>query len=164
MILAALALSLQPAPAGELLDPQAASDGFLSICARHAADPEALRGAIRRSPLGFARGANEGDFEIYRSPRATIRFEPGTGCAFETRLASRGGGNQAIINVSEAIGQPLPPGAVNRPGTGARYIWRRPAEAGQIGLTASLDWGRLGLPANAGPVTLEFWAYVSSAP
>ena len=103
-------------------------------------------------------------FEIYRAPRATIRFKPGTGCAFEARLATRGAGYRAIANVSEEIGQPVPPGAVNRPGTAARYLWRRPAAAGQVGMTALLDWGRLGLPEDAGPVTLEFWAYVSDAP
>ncbi len=164
MILATLALALQPAPAGPPLDPQAASRGFLSICARHAADPAALRRAIRRSPLGFVRGPDELLFEIYRSPGATIRFKPGRGCAFDARLASRSGGDRAIAYVSEAIGQPVPPGAVNRPGTAARYLWRRPAGAGQIGLNALLDWGLLHLSEDGGPVTVKFWAYVRDAP
>lgn len=164
MILAALALALQSAPAGAPLDPQTASEGFLTICARHVAEPAALRAAIRRSPLGFVRGADEVLYEIYRSPRATVRFKPGTGCAFEAGLTSRSGGERAIAGVSESIGQPIPPGAVNHPGTAARYLWERPARAGQIGMAATLEWGRLGLSEDGGPVTVKFWAYVSDAP
>lgn len=164
MILAALALALQPAPAGALLDPQTVSQSFLSICVRHAADPAALRAAIRRSPLGFVRRADEVRFEIYHAPGATIRFQPGTGCAFDAEMASRSGGDRAIAAVSGAVGQPIPPGLVNHPGTAARYRWERPARAGQIGMAATLEWGRLGLPDDRGPVTLKFWAYVSDAP
>ena len=164
MILAALALALQPAPAGAMLDPQAAGQGFLSLCARYAADPAALRAAIRRSPLGFVRGADEVLYEIYRARAATIRFKPGTGCALDAGLASRSHGDRAIAIVSEAIGQPMPPGAVNHPGTAARYSWERPARAGQIGLAATLEWGRMGPPEDRGPVLLKFWAYVSDAP
>ena len=164
MILAAVVLALQPAPTGALLDPQTVSQSFLSICARHAADPVALRAAIRRSPLGFARRADEVRFEIYHAPGATIRFQPGTGCAFDARLATRSGGERAIAAVSRAVGQPIPPGLVNHPGTAARYRWEPPARAGQIGMAATLEWGRLGLSGDDGPVTLKFWAYVREAP
>ena len=50
------------------------------------------------------RGADEVLFEIYRAPRAMIRFKPGTGRAFEAGLATRGAGYRAIANVSEEIG------------------------------------------------------------
>jgi hypothetical protein len=162
MILAAVALLLQPDPAGPPLDAQAVNEGFQSICVRHLTDPVALREAIRRSSFGFTRAANDGRFEVYRGAGATVSFEPGTGCEFEARLASRSEAVRAIDRVSEANGMPTPPGAVNHPGTGARYRWE-PAAGSRIGLAASLDWGRLGAPDRT-PATLSLWAYRRSEP
>ncbi len=161
-MIAAFALLMQAELAGPPLAAQAASDGFQSICVRHVTDPVALRAAIRRSPLGFTRAANEGRFEIYRGAGATVSFEPGTGCEFKVRLASRTEAIRAIGRVSEANGTPTPPGAVNHPGTGARYRWE-PAAGSRIGLAASVHWGRLGAP-DGTPATLSLWAYRRSEP
>jgi hypothetical protein len=158
MILAAFALLIQPVPAGPPLDAQIVSDGFQSICIRHLADPVALRAAIRRSPLGFARAADESRFEVYRAAGATIRFEPGTGCAFDARLSTRSEADRAIDRVSKANGTPTPPGAVNHPGTGARYRWDAPVTASHTGLAASVDWGRLHAP-DGTSATIFLWAY-----
>jgi hypothetical protein len=162
MMLAALTLLFQPEPAGPALDAQAVSDGFQSICVRHVTDPAALRRALRRSPLRFVRVANNGRFEVYRAARATVSFEPGTGCAFEARLASRSEAVRAIDRVSRANGMATPPGAVNHPGTAARYRWE-PASGSRTGLSASLDWGRLGAPDRI-PASLSLWAYRRSVP
>jgi hypothetical protein len=163
MMLAALALALQPdQPIAPRLDAQTVSDGFRSICVRHLTDPVALREAIRRSSLGFTRVADNGRFEVYRGAGATVSFEPGTGCEFEAGLASRTEAVRAIDRISEANGTPTPPGAVNHPGTGARYRWELTA-ASRIGLAASLDWGRLGAPDRT-PATLSLWVYRRSEP
>jgi hypothetical protein len=164
MIGAALALALQAATPASLLEPQAMTEGFLAICVRHIADPDALRRAIRRSPLGFARSRDEGQFEVYRGAGATIRFLPGTGCALEAGLASRAAATGVIDRAYAALGASVtPPGLVNRPGTGAMYMWREPEMAGQTRLTATLDWGRLGARPEE-PVTLSLWAYRRPAP
>ena len=162
MILAALALSLQPAPPGAPLDPQTASQTFLSICVRHVADPEALRAAIRSSPLGFARARGEGQFEVYRAGRAEIGFEPGRGCAFKATMESRSAGAGAIHLVSEATGRQAVHQGVNRGGSGELYHWPDPSP-GQPGLSGGLDWVRLGAPDNT-PTRLSLWVYLRSAP
>ncbi len=161
MIIAGLALLLQADPAGPPLDAQAVSEGFRSICVRHVADPVALRRAIRHSPLRFVRDADEGRFEVYRSAEATVRFQPGTGCAFDARLASRSEGDRAIGQISAAIGTSVPPGAVNHPGTGARYRWE-PAGESRTGLVARLNWGLD--DSDLAPVTLYLWAFRRPAP
>ena len=161
MIRAVLALSLQAELAGPPLDAQAVSHGFQSLCIRHVADPAALRAALRRSPLRFVRAADERRFEVYRAPGATVRFEPGTGCAFDARLASRSEGDRAIEQVAAAMRTPTPPGAVNHPGTAARYRWA-PVPGSRTGLVASLDWGFPG--ARDRTVTLYLWAFRRPAP
>lgn len=162
MMLAALVILFQPDSSGPPLDAQAVSDGFQSICVRHVTDPAALRRALRRSPLRFGRVAYDGRFEVYRAARATVSFEPGTGCEFEARLASRSEAVRAIDRVSAANGRPTPPGSVNHPGTAASYRWE-PAAGSRIGLAASLNWGRLGAP-DRRPATLSLWAYRRSEP
>ena len=163
MIAALFALLLQPDPAGALLGAQAVSDGFQSLCVRHLDDMDALRAAIRRSPLGFARVRDTGSWERYQAASATVRLLPGTGCAFEARLASRGEGIRVIDDAYAALGMETPPGAVNRPGTAARYMSRGRGEAGRTGLSASLDWGRLGAPDET-PVTLSLWVFRRTTP
>ena len=158
MIFATVALLLQPEPSGPPLDARTVSEGFRATCIRHVGDPAALRRAIRRSPLRFARSADEGVFEVYRARSATIRIEPGTGCAFDARLASRSEGMRAINQVAAATGTRTPPGSVNRPGSAAMYRWREPVRGSGTGLAASLDWGRLGATDEA-PVSLSLWAY-----
>ncbi|HYD11386.1 MAG TPA: hypothetical protein VEC11_00915 [Allosphingosinicella sp.] len=162
MSLAALMLVLQVDPVGPPLDAQTVSEGFQTICVRHVTDPAALRAALRRSPLRFVRAANEGRFEVYRAGGATVRFEPGTGCAFDARLASRSEADRAIAQVSRTNRRPIPPGAVNHPGTAARYRWE-PEAASRVGLAASIDWGRLGAPDRT-PATISLWAYRRSEP
>jgi hypothetical protein len=162
MMLAVLAFLFQPEPAGPALDARAASDGFHSICVRHIADPAALRRAIRRSPLRFVRATDEGSFEVYRAGGATVRFEPGRGCAFDARLPSRNEGVRAIEQVSAATGTATPPGAVNHPGTAAHYRWE-PVAGSRTGLAASLDWGVLGA-SDRTPATLFLWAFRRSEP
>jgi len=158
------ALALQAATPAHLLEPQAMTEGFLAICVRHVADPDALRRAIRRSPLGFARARDEGQFEVYHSARATIRFLPETGCALEAGLASRAAATGVIDRAYAALGaSATPPGLVNRPGTGAMYMWRGPDVAGQTRLTATLDWGHPGARQEE-PVTLSLWAYRRPTP
>jgi hypothetical protein len=158
MILAALLTAAQLVP---VLEPQIASQAFLSICFRDLARPEAVRRAIRRSPLGFARAADEHGFEIYRAPAARIMFRPGEGCELQAGLPARADGEAVIARVSDAAGLPMPHGSVNRPGTAARYQWPRPPQAGRIGLNAVLDYGR-GWGAAERPVRLTLWAYLAN--
>ena len=162
MISAALALLIQADPAGPPLDAKAVSSGFRAICVRHVADPAALRRAIRRSPLRFVRAADEGRSEVYRAAGATVHFEPGGGCGFDARLASRSEGGRAIEQVAAATGTQTPPGAVNHPGTAARYLWE-PLAGSRTALVASLNWGRL-RGADRMPATLYLWAYRRSEP
>ena len=164
MILAALALALQPGqPTGPPLQAQAMIDGFRSTCVRHLDDVPALRRAILRSPLGFARAADSGRWEIYRAENATIRIYPGEGCSIDARLPSRTDGSRVIGDAYAALGVESPPGFVNRGGSGALYVSRESDGAGRIGLTASMDWHRLGAPADT-PVMVSLWLFRRSAP
>lgn len=164
MILAALAFALQPGqPTGPPLAPQAMIDGFTSTCVRHFGDMDALRSAIRRSPLGFTRSADSGRWEIYRAESATIRIFSGEDCSIDARLSSRAGGTRVIDQAYAALGVETPPGAVNRGSTEALYVSRESGATGPIGLTASMNWVRLGAPAEA-PVLVSLWVFRRSAP
>lgn len=158
MILAAIALAAQPAPE---LTPGGVEETFLSICWEGLANPAAVRGALGRSPVGFARAGDENGFEIYRAATATIRFKPGEGCELEAALAAQEDGEAVLARIAAAVELPPPQGSVNHPGTAARYHWERPAQAGRRGLSAVLFYGRpIGGP--AGPPRLTLWAYLAS--
>ena len=157
MILTAIALAAQAVA----LEPRVLEETFLSTCWRELASPAALRTAIRRSPLGFARASDENDFEIYRAATTTIRFKPGEGCEFEATLPARQDGEAMLARIAAGLGLSPPQGSVNRPGTAASYYWERPARAGERGLGAVLFYGRP-IGGRARPATLTLGAYLAS--
>lgn len=158
MILAAVALAAQPAPA---LTPRPVEEAFIAICWEDLANPAAVRRAIGRSRFGLARAGDDNGFEIYRATGVEIRFRPGEGCRLEVVLPDPDAGERVVERVAAAIGLSPPQGSVNRPGTEAHYSWRRPEQAGQRGLSAVLFFGRpIGGPAR--PARLSLWAYLAS--
>jgi hypothetical protein len=164
MILAALALALQPGqPTGPPLAPEAMIEGFRSTCVRHLADLDALRAAILRSPLGFARSADAGRWEIYRAESATIRIYPGEGCSIDARLPSLADGTRVIDRAYAAVDMRTPQGTVNRDATGPLYATPELGAASRLGLTASLNWDRVDATLET-PVFVSLSVFWRSAP